>query len=131
MSKIDKYLIFEISGCLYGVDLKYILKIKNTTKFYKLPAIGEEYLGIIELENRFIPVYNFEHKYGLDNEEKNAVIFIRYRTNEFAILITNLLEIFDIQTEEIFFEKEKTFTYIDEKKACLINLEEITEEGVS
>ena len=126
---MEKYLIFETADRFFGVNLKYVLKIKNTTKYYELPAVGDEYLGIIEFENRFIPVYNFDNKYKLDDTEKNAVIFIRYRTNEFALLIDNLLDIFEVKAEEIFEDTEGLNTYINEKKVHLINLEEITEGG--
>ncbi len=122
MKPVKKYLVFETGEELYGIELKYVLKIKNNAKFYELPALGEDYPGVIHFDNRFIPVADFGgEKPG--NSEANAALILRYRTNEFSIFVKNVFDIYELENMETAEETAKGF-YIDGKAVKLINLEE-------
>lgn len=118
MEPAKRYLVFEASGELCGIELKYVLKIKNNAKFYELPALGNDYSGVIHFDSRFIPVAEAGGEKPGNNRE-NAALILRYRTNEFAIFIKNVLDIYEFQNGET----AKDF-YIDGKTLKLINLEE-------
>ena len=122
MKPVKKYLVFETGEELYGIELKYVLKIKNNAKFYELPALGEDYPGVIHFDNRFIPVADSGgEKPG--NSEANAALILRYRTNEFSIFVKNVFDIYELENMETAEETAKGF-YIDGKAVKLINLEE-------
>ncbi|MDR2879944.1 MAG: chemotaxis protein CheW [Fusobacteriales bacterium] len=118
MKPVKKYLVFEAGKELYGIELKYVLKIKNNAKFYELPSLGKDYPGVIHFDNRFIPVAGFG---GVNpgNSEAGAVLILRYRTNEFSIFVKNVFDIYELEN----METAEDF-YIDGKVVKLINLEE-------
>ena len=122
MEPAKKYLVFETGGELFGIELKYILKIKNNAKFYELPALGENYPGVIHFDNRFIPVAEFGSEEP-GSGEANAALILRYRVNEFSIFIKNVLDIYEFESTKVSGETAEDF-YIDEKIVKLINLEE-------
>lgn len=126
MEGVKKYLVFETGKGLFGINLKYILKIKNNIKYYKLPAMEKKYLGVTQFENRFIPLVRFNKFDDLENNEGNTSLILRYRISEFAVFIKNIIDIYDIENKDIFDEEEK-FTYIENKKVILINLEDFLE----
>ena len=123
MKEVKKYLVFEVMEGLFGINLKYILKVKNNVKCYKLPAIEEKYLGVIQFENRFIPIVKFNETDSLEPNEINTVLILRYRINEFAVHIKNVIDIYDIANEDIF-NDGKRHIFIEEKRINLINLED-------
>lgn len=122
MEPVKKYLVFETGEELYGIELKYVLKIKNNAKFYELPVLGNNYPGVIHYDNRFIPATDFEgEKPG--SGEANAALILRYRMNEFSIFVKNVLDIYEFQDEET--PDKVTIGFdIDGKAVKLINLEE-------
>lgn len=126
MKEVKKYLIFETDEGLFGINLKYILKIKNNTKYYKLPAMEKKYLGVTQFDNRFIPIFKFSEFDRFENSGGNTSLILRYRINEFAVLIKNIIDIYDFQNKDIYNEKER-FTYIKNEKVVLINLEDFLE----
>lgn len=122
MKLVKKYLVFEAGEELYGIELKYVLKIKNNAKFYELPTLGKDYPGVIHFDNRFIPVAGYGgEKPG--NNEANAALILRYRTNEFSIFVKNVFDIYEFENMEMTEETAKDF-YIDGRVVKLINLEE-------
>ena len=123
MKKI-KYLIFEADGEFFGVEIKYVLKIKDNTKYFELPYHDERYTGLIQFENKFIPVYNFRGK-----NKGNAVIFIRYRMEEFALFAENIYDIYEFSSEEASAKNGKDYVIFENKETELINLENLTQGG--
>ena len=122
MEPAKKYLVFETGDELFGIELKYVLKIKNNAKFYEVPALGDKYPGVVHFDNRFIPVYEFgEEQPG--NSDTSAALILRYRVNEFSIFVKNILDIHEPESEEVSEEGTKII-YIDGKMVKLINLEE-------
>ena len=119
---MQKYLVFEIGEELCGIELKYVLKIKNNAKFYELPALEKNYPGVIHFDNRFIPVAGSGgEKPG--SSEANAALILRYRVNEFSIFVKNVFDIYEFENTETAEETTKDF-YIDGRVVKLINLEE-------
>ena len=122
MKPVKRYLVFEDGEELYGIELKYVLKIKNSAKFYELPALGKDYPGVIHFDNRFIPVAGSGgEKPG--SSEVNAAIILIYRVNEFSIFVKNVFDIYEFENTETSEETTKDF-YIDGRVVKLINLEE-------
>ena len=122
MEPAKKYLVFEAGEELCGIELKYVLKIKNNAKFYELPALENNYSGVIHFDNRFIPVAESgSEKPG--GGEVNAALILRYRVNEFAIFVKNVLDIYEFENGETAEETTKDL-YIDGRVVKLVNLEE-------
>ena len=122
MESGKKYLVFETGDELFGIELKYVLKIKNNAKFYELPSLGNAFPGVVQFDNRFIPVSgSFGEKPG--NSEINAVLILRYRVNEFSIFVKNILDIHEFENENTAGKTVKKF-YIEGKEVKIVNLEE-------
>ena len=122
MKPAKKYLVFEIGEELCGIELKYVLKIKNNAKYYELPALEKNYPGVIHFDNRFIPVAEYGSGKPGDGEAEAALI-LRYRVSEFSIFVKNILDIYEFENGETTEETTEDF-YIDGRVVKLINLEE-------
>ena len=75
-----KYVVFQLDGQKYGMDLKYINGIEHDYFIIPVPNAPEGIKGIINLRGAVIPVYSLRERFGMNQEIMNS---------EKSLLITN------------------------------------------
>ncbi|HOJ37693.1 MAG TPA: chemotaxis protein CheW [Ignavibacteriales bacterium] len=151
LNREGKYLIFELEGQKFGVDILKIIEISKMQTIRTIQQAPEYLAGIIDFRGSIIPIVDMRLKLGLDKIEytnKNYIIVMEIENNSGAykvgMIVDSVCEITMVKAEQIaepptFLMGEKTAEYIlglgkfDEEVRILINIDKImnTDEVVN
>lgn len=121
-----KILIFDLNGEYYATDIldvERILSYQEPTEMPDVPAFIE---GVINHENRILPVINIAKKFKLPTaeiKEQAKIIVIKKEEKRFGIVVDNVYEVKDVDYNS--FEEAPPITTTISKKFVkgLIKLE--------
>jgi len=121
-----KILIFDLNGEYYATDIldvERILSYQEPTEMPDVPAFIE---GVINHENRILPVINIAKKFKLPTaevKEQAKIIVIKKEDKRFGIVVDNVYEVKDVDYNS--FEEAPPITTTISKKFVkgLIKLE--------
>jgi len=143
LNREGKYLIFELEGQKFGVDILKIIEISKMQTIRSIQQAPDYLAGIIDFRGHIIPIVDMRIKLGLPKEEynhKNYIIVLEIESNSGAykvgIIVDSVTEITMVKAEQIaeaptFLLGEKTSEYIlglakfDEEVRILINIDKI------
>lgn len=106
MDKPRQYIIFNIEGEDYGIDISETneinrLKELNIMKFPKAPAFVE---GVTSIRGEVVPIINLRKKLGFEARafDKNTrVIIIKSDKKKVGIIVDSILKAIEFEPEEI------------------------------
>ena len=122
-----KMLIFELNGEHYATDIKEVERILGYQEPTVLPDAPIFVKGVINYEQSILPIISLSRKFnfGEDNESENRkIIVVKRKENKFGIIVENVYEVRDINSDLM--EAVPPITTTIDKKyiAGLIKLEE-------
>ena len=99
-----KMLIFGLNGEHYATDIKEVERILG----YQEPTILQEsplfVKGVINYEQSILPIISLSRKFklGEDKEDENRkIIVIKREEKKFGIIVENVYEVRDVNTDSI------------------------------
>ncbi len=106
MDKPKQYIVFNMDGEDYGIDIAVINEISrlrefNVMRFPKAPNYVE---GVTSLRGEVIPIINLRIKIGLpkkDYDKDTRVIVIRLEKKTIGIIVDNIQKTVDYEEDEI------------------------------
>ncbi|PKK88801.1 MAG: chemotaxis protein CheW [Candidatus Wallbacteria bacterium HGW-Wallbacteria-1] len=103
-----KYLAFELSDEIYGIEILKVQELIGMMKVTRVPRVPHFIKGIINLRGKVIPVIDLRLKFGLptlDISEKTCIIVVQItRENSkiiIGLMVDEVSEVIDIKTEQI------------------------------
>ncbi|NIA23798.1 MAG: hypothetical protein GWP03_06555, partial [Proteobacteria bacterium] len=63
-----KYISFNIDKEKYGIEVGKILKIVQKQEITKIPDLPTFVMGIIQIQNRVVPIVSLTDRFGLGGE---------------------------------------------------------------
>lgn len=122
-----KILIFGLNGEHYATDIKEVERILGYEEPTALPDAPVFVEGVINYEQTILPIISLSRKFnfGQDRESENRkIIVVKRKENKFGIIVENVYEVRDVNTE-LMEEAPPITTTIDRKYISgLIKLEE-------
>ncbi|OAA31015.1 hypothetical protein AT15_08550 [Kosmotoga arenicorallina S304] len=99
----EKYLFFGINEWIFGLNVKYILELKNKKDIAKIPRSPAFLAGVVERLGNIVPVINTGRLFSLDvHEELTRLVIIEYgKSKMLGLLTSKLLGIYSLSKEEI------------------------------
>jgi len=122
-----KMLIFGLNGEHYATDIKDVERILGYQEPTVLPDAPVFVKGVINYEQSILPIISLSTKFnfGEDKESENRkIIVVKRKENKFGIIVENVYEVKDVNSELM--EEAPAITSTIDKKyiAGLIKLEE-------
>ena len=122
-----KMLIFGLNGEHYATDIKEVERILGYQEPTVLPDAPIFVKGVINHEQSILPIISLSTKFnfGEDKESENRkIIVVKRKENKFGIIVENVYEVKDVNSE-LMEEAPAITTTIDKKYiAGLIKLED-------
>lgn len=123
----NKMLIFGLNGEHYATDIKEVERILGYQEPTVLPEAPIFVKGVINYEQSILPIISLSKKFNLgeDKESENRkIIVVKRNENKFGIIVENVYEVRDVNSE--FMEAAPPITATIDKKyiAGLIRLED-------
>lgn len=122
-----KMLIFGLNGEHYATDIKEVERILGYQEPTVLPEAPIFVKGVINYEQNILPIISLSTKFnfGEDKESENKkIIVVKRKENKFGIIVENVYEVRDINSDLM--EGAPPITATIDKKyiAGLIKLED-------
>ncbi|MDR5659245.1 chemotaxis protein CheW [Serpentinicella sp. ANB-PHB4] len=101
----NQYVIFELNGQQYGVEIGYIQEITRFNDFEDvlvIPNKKEDIEGVINIRGDIIPILNLKKKFELKDKEihKNAQVIIFKKDEQFiGLIVDNASQVLQIKKE--------------------------------
>lgn len=97
-----KMLIFGLNGEHYATDIREVERILGYQEPTVLPDAPSFVKGVINYEQKILPIISLSKKFnfGEDKEsEERKIIVIKRAENKFGIIVENVYEVRDINSE--------------------------------
>lgn len=97
-----KMLIFGLNGEHYATDIREVERILGYQEPTILPDAPSFVKGVINYEQKILPIISLskKFKFGEDKEsEERKIIVIKREENKFGIIVENVYEVRDIDSE--------------------------------
>lgn len=121
-----KILIFELNGEHYATNIKEVERILGYQEPTVLPDAPIFVKGVINYEQSILPIISLSRKFnfGQDKESENRkIIVVKRKENKFGIIVENVYEVKDVNSDLIEMAPAITTTIDKKYIAGLIKLE--------
>lgn len=91
---MEKYLTFDLSGEVYGIDILRIREIIGVMEITPVPHTPECVKGVMNLRGKIIPVVDLRLRFGMDPidyTERTCVIFVEFDTSKGVVAQVGLV----------------------------------------
>jgi purine-binding chemotaxis protein CheW len=122
-----KMLIFGLNGEHYATDIKEVERILGYQEPTILPEAPKFVKGVINYEQSILPIISLSKKFnfGDDKESENRkIIVVKRDENKFGIIVENVYEVRDVNSDLMEVAPPITATIDREYIAGLIRLED-------
>jgi len=103
-----KYLTFNLTDEIYGVDVGHILQIIAIPGITPIPKTPDFVKGVINLRGRIIPVIDLRLKFRLAErayDERTSIIIVKITEDDntlyIGVIVDTVMEVLDITQEYI------------------------------
>ena len=100
----NKYLLFNLSDEIYGVNIESITEIIEMLNITSLPDMPAFIKGVINLRGRVIPVMDLRLRLGMPEREyddRTCVIIARHENTSMGVIVDTVAEVNSITDENI------------------------------
>lgn len=73
-----RYIIFELDGQIYGMNLKYVKEIEENYAIIPIPNCPADIRGIINLRGEVVPVYSLRSRFGQTESGQSGKLILTY-----------------------------------------------------
>ncbi|MVX62379.1 chemotaxis protein CheW [Clostridium chromiireducens] len=122
-----KMLIFGLNGEHYATDIKEVERILGYQEPTVLPDVPAFVKGVINYEQSILPIISLSKKFnfGEDKQSENRkIIVVKRDENKFGIIVENVYEVRDVNSELMESAPPITSTIDKRYIAGLIKLED-------
>lgn len=138
-----QFIVTQLGGEQYGIDIKYISNIIRMTKITRVPKVPDYIKGVINVRGIVIPTISLRLKMGLPEDEvtkKTRIIILTLEQHEsIGVLVDEVKEVVTLDEEHIErmgYEKDEKERFLsgvgkaDEKLISLLDITSVLAEVV-
>ena len=103
-SLTDKYLLFNLGGEEYGIDISRVTGIEELQKITHVPDMPAYMKGVINLRGRVIPVIDLRLRFGMEDREyddRTCIIVCDVRDMTIGLIVDTVTVVLDIEGKNI------------------------------
>jgi purine-binding chemotaxis protein CheW len=103
-SLAGKYLILELAGQEYGLELLKVREIIGMMPITVVPRMPSFVRGIINLRGQVIPVLELRSKFGMapaSGDERRCIAIVHVGELQVGMIVDRVLEVLDVSADEI------------------------------
>lgn len=122
-----KILIFGLNGERYATDIKEVERILGYQEPTVLPDAPTFVKGVINYEQSILPIISLSRKFNFEEDkesENRKIIVVKRDENKFGIIVENVYEVKDINSDLMEVAPPITATVDKKYIAGLIKLED-------
>ena len=122
-----KILIFGLNGERYATDIKEVERILGYQEPTVLPVAPTFVKGVINYEQSILPIISLSRKFNFEEDkesENRKIIVVKRDENKFGIIVENVYEVKDINSDLMEVAPPITATVDKKYIAGLIKLED-------
>jgi purine-binding chemotaxis protein CheW len=122
-----QYIVTQLGGEQYGIDIKYISNIIRMSKITRVPKVANYIKGVINVRGVVIPTISLRLKMGLEDDEitkKTRIIILTLEQHESIGVLVDEEHIEKIGYEKD--EKDRFLSGVGKADGRLISLLDIT-----
>ena len=100
----NKYLTFNISKEVYGIDIGDITEIIEMQKITEVPDMPKFVKGVINLRGKVIPVMDLRLRFNMQEREcddRTCVVIVKIKETSIGFIVDRVLEVVDIPDSDI------------------------------
>jgi len=104
----NQFLTFTLDKEIFAIEIESVREILEMKKITRLPQTSKEMLGVINLRDHAVPVFDLRTKFQLAGKEDNAdtniiILDITYegRSSIFGVRVDSVREVLEISPETI------------------------------
>lgn len=100
----EKFLLFNLSDELYGINIVNVIEIIEMQKITEVPDMPDFIRGVINLRGKVIPVMDLRLRFGMNEREyddRNCIIISRIDTASLGLIVDTVAEVHDILLTDI------------------------------
>lgn len=131
-----QYIVTQLGGEQYGIDIKYISNIIRMTKITRVPKVSNYIKGVINVRGVVIPTISLRLKMGLPEDvitkKTRIIILTREQHESIGVLVDEVKEVVTLDEEHIERmgyekdDKERFLSGVGKSDGKLISLLDIT-----
>jgi purine-binding chemotaxis protein CheW len=100
-----QYIVTQLGGEQYGIDIKYISNIIRMSKITRVPKVANYIKGVINVRGVVIPTISLRLKMGLEDDEitkKTRIIILTLEAHEsIGVLVDEVKEVVTLDEDHI------------------------------
>ncbi|MGI6703203.1 MAG: chemotaxis protein CheW [Clostridia bacterium] len=137
---VNQYVVFEIEGREFAVDIDSVKTIEKVTEITRVPGTQDFVMGVINLRGEVIPVINTRKRMELEDrgfDSESRIIIINAGDGEVGITADSATEVLSIDRELVDADPEffgggndsyiKGIARLGERIIVILNLERLLE----
>lgn len=100
----NKYLTFDISYEVYGINIGDITEIIEIQKITEVPDMPGFVRGIINLRSKVIPVIDLRLRFGMEKrkyDDRTCIVIVKINDALIGFIVDRVLEVIDIPDSDI------------------------------
>ena len=100
----EKYLTFELSNEIYGIEIRYVTEIIGIQQIVELPELPKYFRGIINLRGKIVPVMDVRLRFSKEfrnYNDRTCVIVIECGDITMGLIVDNVAEVLNIPEANI------------------------------
>ncbi len=99
-----EYVIFQLAGEYYGINIHHVENIEKQTAITRVPHTKPYIKGIINLRGNVIPVMDLRKRFGLeekDFDDEMRIIIVNYEDFQIGIIVDSSSETLQLSEERV------------------------------
>lgn len=100
----NKYLLFPLSGEMYGVGIESVVNIVEMQKITAVPDVPPYIKGLINLRGNILPVVDLRLRFNLpprEYDDRTCIVVLRSQEKTFGVIVDTVAEVQEIPPEAI------------------------------
>lgn len=99
-----KFLLFNLEGEVYGIDIASVLEIIEMQRITEVPDMPAYVKGVINLRGRVIPVLDLRMRFQMperEQDDRTCIIIVKIQESSVGFVVDTVAEVQDIQEADI------------------------------
>lgn len=129
---MKEYLIFDLEGVKYGIDVLQVQEVSISPIVTKLPFVSEKVCGLINLRGSVVPLFDLKKIFGIQSKKGKFVISCRLGERIISFLVDSVENFKKIDDfERVLFQSSipsefvEAFLKVDGEMLVILNIKEI------
>lgn len=104
MEQAEKYIIFDLKGIEYGINVQQVLSIERIQEITEVPRTPKFIKGVINLRGEIVPIIDLKERLHLSETEyteQTRILIVSVDDIQVGLIVDAATDVMDIQQTDI------------------------------